>query len=544
MDPVTLTPENTSAKVLDHHGLVMAIIQDLGIIEKIDELLPSADHAKTTHGQRLAAMILNGLGFIDTRLYMFSHFFDNKPVERLLGEELNAEHFNDDALGRTLDAIYEYGVSKLFGTLALSIGKQEKLLGRSVHGDTTSLKVYGNYELDDDPDAIDVTYGYSKDHRPDLKQVMLYLATTGAGGFPLWMQPLSGNSADSKVLMECSNRLREFCEGLEEAPDFLHVGDGAFYGSCLEAPDSMRWLTRVPESYKWAKELIGCPEEELEWVDLSDGYRICVLDGDYKGVKQRICLVYSEQAYKRGQKSLEKSRKAEREKQEKELRGLEKEEFGSEKDAWKALNKINKKMKYHKAEGKLEEVKRHDGKGRPKKGAEPKVVGYRLVCSLKEEEEKWEAASRRKGRFILSTNELNKEELKDEEMLKVYKEQSKTEKSFRFIKGDTLELSSIYLKKPSRIEALLMVMACSLLVFGVGEHRLRVEIEKAEDEGGHKLLSKKVGLLTVFKLFEGVHELTVKVEGRSHRMVINYNDFRRIVIDFFGVSAKRVYGLS
>ncbi|KXS46015.1 MAG: transposase [Methanohalophilus sp. T328-1] len=50
-------------------------------------------------------MVLNGLGFIEHRLYLFPEFFDDIAVERLLGEGITREHLNDDVLGRTLDTV-------------------------------------------------------------------------------------------------------------------------------------------------------------------------------------------------------------------------------------------------------------------------------------------------------------------------------------------------------------------------------------------------------------------------------------------------------
>ena len=58
-------------------------------------------------GVGLAAMILNAVGFIDHRLYLFPEFLKDKPLQRLFGEPLQASDFNDDVLGRFLDAIHE-----------------------------------------------------------------------------------------------------------------------------------------------------------------------------------------------------------------------------------------------------------------------------------------------------------------------------------------------------------------------------------------------------------------------------------------------------
>ena len=148
-------------------------------------------------GQRVTAMIINSLGFMNTRLYMFPEFLENKPVDRLLGDGLIAEDFNDDALGRALDAIHEYGVNKLFSEVAFSIAIEQKLMGTSIHIDSSSLFVHGEYTgdegsiklLDNNESSSEtlattphITHGFSKDYRPDLKQVVINIATYGSCG--------------------------------------------------------------------------------------------------------------------------------------------------------------------------------------------------------------------------------------------------------------------------------------------------------------------------------------------------------------------------
>ncbi len=94
-----ITDENISGKVLDHLGLIAVTLEKIGLVKKIDQRLP-LEKPKTTMGQRVAAMIFNGLGFVDDRLYMFPEFLHNKPVDRLFEGDVEAENFNDDALGR------------------------------------------------------------------------------------------------------------------------------------------------------------------------------------------------------------------------------------------------------------------------------------------------------------------------------------------------------------------------------------------------------------------------------------------------------------
>ena len=97
-----LKAEDVRGQVLDHLGIVASVIDRLKLVDKIDSRIPVSKHkgAKVTMGQRVAAMILNGLGFTDDRLYLFPDFLKNKPVERLLGKGLTASDFNDDATGR------------------------------------------------------------------------------------------------------------------------------------------------------------------------------------------------------------------------------------------------------------------------------------------------------------------------------------------------------------------------------------------------------------------------------------------------------------
>ena len=140
--------EQFSSTHIGHLGLVADKIDSLNLIDLIDSRLPiSKVHgSKVSHGERVAAMILNGLGFIDSRLYLFPEFLSDKPLDRLFNRPVQAEWFNDDASGRCLDAIAEYGATKLFTEISLIIGQSRGLLGKSMHIDTTTLSLYGDYD--------------------------------------------------------------------------------------------------------------------------------------------------------------------------------------------------------------------------------------------------------------------------------------------------------------------------------------------------------------------------------------------------------------
>jgi transposase len=124
-----------ATKSIDHLGLVSVLCKELGII---DERLPKQQtQAHITHGQLLVSMILNGLGFVSRTLHMVPDYFADKPVERLIGVGIKAEHINDDALGRCLDKLYEHGVSLLYQDLAERVVQYLGLSCELVHLDST-----------------------------------------------------------------------------------------------------------------------------------------------------------------------------------------------------------------------------------------------------------------------------------------------------------------------------------------------------------------------------------------------------------------------
>jgi hypothetical protein len=100
---------NIQTTAMDHYGLIAALCQDLKIAERIDSRLRKDPQRKVSSGIAVVAMIINGLGFTNRRLYLTSQFFESKPVERLLSPEFEAKDFTDYTLGHALDDIADYG---------------------------------------------------------------------------------------------------------------------------------------------------------------------------------------------------------------------------------------------------------------------------------------------------------------------------------------------------------------------------------------------------------------------------------------------------
>ena len=99
--------------------MVVGFCQEIELAKRIDEYLPStSERKKVSYGKLVEAMLLNELGFTGRTLHMYPGYFSDKPINRLLGEDIKASDFNDDALGRCLDVPYDHGVSELYQVLA------------------------------------------------------------------------------------------------------------------------------------------------------------------------------------------------------------------------------------------------------------------------------------------------------------------------------------------------------------------------------------------------------------------------------------------
>ena len=158
---------------LDHLGIVAGVCQEIGLAAWLDAQEPG-NRQQVSVGTATVAMILNGLGFSNRQLYLVPQFFANKPLEHLLGPGITAEMLNDDCLGRTLDWLYAHDLTKLFAGLARRARQIFGIKAEQVHVDTTSFSVSGEYgqaEKAEGEAVIAVTYGYSRDHRADLKQL-------------------------------------------------------------------------------------------------------------------------------------------------------------------------------------------------------------------------------------------------------------------------------------------------------------------------------------------------------------------------------------
>ena len=176
----------------------------------------------------------------------------------------------------------------------------------ALHLDPSSFHYDGKATDDGELNHIRIAKGYSRDHRPELNQVILNLICEDQSGIPVYMKPASGNSNDMEGFKQI---VKAHIGSLKAAQASRYlVADAALYvKETIENLDTQGqlFITRVPLTLKEAKALVK-QAPTLDFTPISPGYEGVSYDSDYGGVAQKWLLIRSEQAYKREQHNLNK----------------------------------------------------------------------------------------------------------------------------------------------------------------------------------------------------------------------------------------------
>lgn len=139
--------QKIESKTLDHLGLVAGMYDELGIGDIIDEAIEQDEEKRSVSiGQAVKAMVLNGLGFVNQRRNDFPKFFQDKPVDLLIGEGIEASQRHYHVIGIALDDIYDYDATSLYSQIAVGATQVLNLKCLPSHLDSTSFHTDGTYE--------------------------------------------------------------------------------------------------------------------------------------------------------------------------------------------------------------------------------------------------------------------------------------------------------------------------------------------------------------------------------------------------------------
>ena len=492
-----VTRLNVTAKQLGPSNLIAAVCYELQIPHYVNSLVQWDEKQwKVSPGTLILGLIINIL--VQRKpLYLVEEFYKNMDLPMLFDEPVVASDFNDDALGRALDRIVDG--KTLFKTVACQATIVDNIEIRTVHADTTSISLYGEF-VPSDCDVLfeeatgkrllNITHGYSKQHRPDLKQFVYGLLVSG-DGLPLVANVNDGNASDKIWNKEIFDEIET---SFLDPKGILYVADSALVtleNLSLMAKKQIRFISRLPENFAIAKTLKEEAWQKGKWESLgaiaqgknAAQYWTSSLVDEIDGRQYRFVVVRSSALDKRREKSLEKQLNKEFTELEKAKKELEKQEFSCRPDAEMILAKFldDYKQVAHSLFGEILEYKVTKRKpGRPRMGEEPPTVTrYRIELDITEPTAaKLKELRERASTFVLITTE-SADVWSDLDILKEYKGQSKVETRFRFLKHPLI-VNDIYLKSPRRIEALAYVVMLALLVAAFIERRVRFALDKSK----------------------------------------------------------------
>lgn len=532
------------SQVLDHLGLVAGMFDALGIGEVLDQATKQNPEMRDLPvGEAVKAMVLNGLGFVNHALYLVPKFFHNKPTYRLIAPRVASGQLHDDALGRAVDTLYTHGVTALYRLLAVKAAKCLGLTPTFAHLDTTSVHVDGRYNSAQAPDAqvVPITRGYSRDHRSDVNQVMLEWIVEHQAGSPVLRQPLSGNSSDGPA----------FGQVVKDHMAPLHTTYGMTYvvaDSALSSDENLqelaktqiKWITRVPATLREAQAALAQADPPA-MQPLTEGYRYPALPSTSGDVEQRWLLIASEPRQLQARRTVAQQllkHSAQAIKAWKQLCGTA---FACEADAQQALARFAQGLQAtFLSTSRVRAQPRSRTRGRPGRDAQPDQVFSQVDGALASSLAARQGLLDQHRCFILATKALAETQRAAHEVLHGDKGQQHAERGFRFLKDPPCLAASLYLKKPERIMALLMVMTVCLFVYAAVEYRIRKALKAQEatfpDQKGTPTQTPTARW--VFHDFVGIH---LRCQAGQWPVVLNLTEEHQNLLRLLGQPYMRLY---
>ena len=436
--------------------MLFPILRRLGVEQTIN--CHSAGAEEVSHGTTVEILTLNRL-MAPKPLYKVKEWMAETVLEDTLG--VGAEQMYDTRIGRTLDDLHAH-LDAIWQDIAVQAVLEYDIDLRFIHYDITSVYFEGEYT---ESDKID--YGYSRDQRPDAKQVNLGVNVTSETGIPLGYRVLAGRTADRTTPLENLKALRALLdrpELVERQREFLLISDRAMLDReviVAYADKQIRWLGPLNADSSLRDVLQAVSDQELEEHPLD--YRPVNQPKDeplrYQGVV-RSATVECEGERVPIQVLVVKSRtkvKLDRDRRQTYLNRL----TGRLEEIQGLLNtRRYKRCDYTRMQ--IEKARR----GNPAKGlvdVELSGADANLKLTFRLNQEKLAQTEAMDGRYLLGTNDFDLSAL---EMLTRFKKQEVVERRIKVVKGP-LRIRPLFLHKQERIEGLVFVAMLALLVFTI-----------------------------------------------------------------------------
>lgn len=537
--------------------VIAQMAREIRLVETINRVVEYDEtQCKLSPGERVLAMAMNLLTDRQA-LYRMPAFFKGTDMENLFDawrddEPIEPDDVNDDTLGRGLDKIHDAGGLAVASSVIVEALNREDVSMEVLHGDTTSISVEGEYEGNED--ELDITYGHSKDHRPDLKQFKVGLGVNQDGAVCLG-EILDGNESDKTWNQDFIQRLMDVYGDEDPLPVYV-VDSAGVTRQTLKRLNShgMDLISRMPHTYDVPEQLIERAWESGDWHDVGTlserngaaRYRLQSFERPLYGETYRFVVVHSSTLDGRKERAIDNELERTEDDLQTELNDLEERAFACEEDAQQALIRFRDDTMddAFELEASIQKESRRetrDGPGRPPADWEPEYeTVYRVEGTLQRDEDVIQQRKEKASCFVLITSLEESKQWSHQRVLETYKDQSSVERSFAFIK-DPQTIGPMYLDSPERVEALGYVLLMALLVYSLIERRVRQALE-SEEEPMKLAGGKKSHRPTGRRVLERFENMMVAKDGTARSWPENLTIPRR-VLALLGME-ESIYGVT
>ena len=541
-DLVPLSSLSLETRRLGPLPLLNRFLERLGIEALLERFVPADARSRISHARCLGVLLRSIL-------------VEREPVYRqaevarafapeafgLASEEL--DHLDDDRVGRALDHLFDADRGALLTEVSLALHREFGVAFERFHNDSTSVRFCGQYAQAAGRSirgrkAPFITYGYSKDHRKDLKQLLYILTTSGDGQVPVAFRCEAGNASDSRTHVETWDGLH----ALAGRADFLYVADSKLCST--EAMDHIdrkggRFVTVLPRSR-------GEDPAFRRWIQTHDPAWETVRDRPNPRGRKRprdvwrvwrsdvpsqegwpliwlsSSLLASRQAHSRRDR-IDRARQ--------ELGALER-RLASPRSRIRKKREIHERLtrilvglkvtRYLRVKVAREDVHhfKQDGPGRPGSGTKyVRLTKHRFTLSWHVDEKIVEQDRRHDGMYPLITNDRS---LAPAAVLAAHKQQPRLERRFCQLK-DVFHIAPAFLKNEARIEALFLLYALALIVESLLEREIRRTMEKEKLASiaiyPEERASARPTAAQVLRLFSHVERHELRSDGASVKTI-------------------------
>lgn len=566
---------------LCHLPLVMDVLRRTGINDIIDHAIQDDTRSKVSTSECLAVLLCGVfLGHHDLwRLADRLSPYDMATIMRDPG--FNLAEFTEERMAKMLDDIYTANPEKLMTGISLQAIEQFNLGIEFFHFDTTSLSFYGAHENEGFESMADgsappplVTYGYSKDHRPDLKQIIFGSLVTRDGGVPLYGKALDGNRSDSESAAEFFLKIRSI---VRDPREVCCVADSK--GWCapvlaLAQHERLRILSRLPRNHRLHHDIMDRPlngqirveRPSKNGKDNGDYYLMDGFDVDEQlyitetdNAKSRRLLViparavrvFSSALMRQKQSTLERTRSSEVKAARRQIATWQSLAYACREDAERASQRHQAEAGYITLDVIARVCEVHGpfkrGRGRPRKLPEPALESnrhFRITYETVEANAQAIDQRLKKASTFIQIRTRNADwNISDAEMIDTYRDQYLCEHGFSWLKSGAgvKGINPIYLETPKRIASLCFIYLLGLMIWTLIQRTIRGNLKKWNlGLPYHRNKpSAKITTRFLFELFPKVQSISYRLGDQpTQKKVLGLNDITALACKALGCNSN------